>query len=641
MNPTLRTVVAAISLATVVPFAAAQTLPALSDAPYPGVISLAVDATDLDRKIFRVRETIPVSPGPLALFYPRWLPGTHSPSAALAQLSGLQVSAGGKPVAWLRDAVDSAAFHVEVPTGVTSLDIEFQFLTPLEPGNERQVVTPDMLGVQWNAVVLYPAGHAAAKISVQPSLTLPAGWLAGTALELASQDAPPTGGATFSYKATDLDTLVDSPVFAGRHLQRLDLDPGARAAGRAPVFLNVVADRASQGVISPEQLAAHRALVTQADKVFASRHFTHYEFLLALSDQFGRIGLEHHQSSENGVKAAYFTEWAKGSIGRDLLPHEYTHSWNGKFRRPADLWTPHFNTPMRDSLLWVYEGQTQYWGAVLAARSGLVSAADARDDLAETAALLDARAGRAWRNLQDTTNEPLLWATRGRRDWTSWQRSADYYDESRLVWLEADMLIRERSNGKRSLDDFARAFFGAEPKRVQPLTYGFDDVVRELNRVQAYDWAGFLRQRLDTHDRPAPLGGIAAAGWKLAWSDKPSEHYKARMAAYKVADFNYSLGFDIGEAAKVRNVNWGSPAFDAGMAPGATLLAVNGRAYTEELLKEAVTAAKDGNPVELLLKSGDLYRSVRIAWRGGLRYPSLQRIDGTPDRLTTLFAPLR
>jgi predicted metalloprotease with PDZ domain len=636
MNPILRTAVAAISLATLVPLAAAQTLPALGDAPYPGVISLSVDATDLDRKIFRVRETIPVAPGPLALYYPRWLPGTHSPSAALAQLSGLQVSAGGKPVAWVRDAVDSAAFHIEVPAGATALDIEFQFLTPIEPGTERQVVTPDMLGVQWNAVVLYPAGYAAAKISVQPSLTLPAGWLAGTALELASQN-----GASFSFKATDLDTLVDSPVFAGRHLQRLDLDPGASAAGRAPVFLNVVADRASQNVISPEQLAAHRALVTQADKVFASRHFTHYEFLLALSEQFGHIGLEHHQSSENGVKAAYFTEWAKGSTGRDLLPHEYTHSWNGKFRRPADLWTPHFNTPMRDSLLWVYEGQTQYWGAVLAARSGLVSAADARADLAETAAWLDARAGRAWRSLQDTTNEPLLWATRGRRDWSSWQRSADYYDESRLIWLEADMLIRERSNGKRSLDDFARAFFGAEPKRVQPLTYTFDDVVRELTRVQAYDWAGFLRQRLDTHDRPAPMAGIAASGWKLGWSDKPSEHYSAKMGAYKVTDFSYSLGFDLGEAAKVRNVNWGSPAFDAGMAPGATLLAVNGRAYTEDLLKEAVTAAKSGGPIELLLKSGDLYRSVRIEWRGGLRYPTLQRIDGTPDRLAVLFAPLR
>jgi len=639
MKPMTRTVLAAL-LATLAPFATAQTLPApgnsnISDAPWPGVISLSVDATDLDRKIFRVRESVPVSAGPLVLFYPRWLPGTHSPSAAVTQLAGLQISGAGQPIAWQRDPLDTAAFHVDVPTGVATLEIEFQFLSPAENGGERQVVTPDMLGLQWNAVVLYPAGRAASRIAVRPSLTLPSAWQAGTALEVSARR-----GATLDFKETDLDTLVDSPVFAGRHLQRVDLDPDARKAGRAPVFLNVVADRASQNVIAPEQLAAHRALVAQADKVFASRHFTHYEFLLAVSDQFGRIGLEHHQSSENGVKGGYFIDWSKGSVGRSLLPHEYTHSWNGKFRRPADLWTPHFNTPMRNSLLWVYEGQTQYWGEVLAARSGLVSPADARDDLAETAATLDARAGRSWRNLQDTTSEPLLWAGRGRNDWRSWQRSADYYDESRLIWLEADMLIRERSNGKRSLDDFARAFFGAEPKRVQPLTYTFDDVVRELNRVQPHDWAGFLRQRLDTHDAPAPTAGIAASGWKLAWSDKPSEHYKAKMTAWKLTDFGYSLGFDIGENGKISNVNWGSPAFEAGVAPAATLLAVNGRAYTEDLLKEAVTAAKTGGPIELLLKSGDLYHTVTVNWRGGLRYPTLQRIEGTPDRLATLFAPL-
>ena len=637
MNPTLRTAVAAISLATLAPFAAAQPAPAANDvshSPYPGILSLSVDATDLDHKMFRVRETIPVTAGALTLYYPRWLPGTHSPGATVSQLTGLQISADGKPLAWLRDPLDTAAFHVDVPAGIGQLDLEFQFVTPLEPGDERVVFTPDMLGVQWNQVLLYPAGHAAAAITVRPRLTLPAGWKTGSALELASQD-----GATFTFKDTDLETLVDSPLFAGRHVQRLDLDPGATAAGRAPVFLNVVSDRASQNLVGPVQLAAHRALVTQADKVFASRHYAHYDFLLAVSDQFSRIGLEHHQSSENGVKGNFFTDWDKGSVGRDLLPHEYTHSWNGKFRRPADLWTPHYNTPMRNSLLWVYEGQTQYWGAVLAARSGLVSMADARDDLAETAASLDARAGRSWRNLQDTTNEPQLRDEPGRHDWSSWQRSADYYDESRLIWLEADMLIRERSAGKRSLDDFARAFFGAEPKRVRPLTYTFDDVVRALDAVQAHDWAGFLRQRLDTHEAPAPTGGLAMSGWKLGWTEKPGEHYKAKMAAWKQTDFTYSLGLSLGENAKITGVLWGSPAFDAGIAPAATLLAVNGRAYSEDLLKEAITEARTGGPIELLLKTGDRYRSVSVNWRGGLRYPTLVRVEGTPDRLGKLFEP--
>jgi predicted metalloprotease with PDZ domain len=529
------------------------------------------------------------------------------------------------------------AFHVEVPAGVSTLDIEFQFLGLVNSNAGRVEMTPHILGVEWNEVLLYPAGHTASQIGVHASLTLPKGWNYGTALRPEGERR----GDKVEFQTVDLETLVDSPVFAGRNFQRYDLDPDAVKAGRSPVFLNVVSDEARQAKASDEQLAAHRALVTQADRVFASRHFAHYDFLLATSDEFGEIGLEHHQSSENGVKPYYFTDWAKSSPGRGLLPHEYAHSWNGKFRRPADLSTPHFNVPMQDSLLWVYEGQTQYWGVVLAARSGMISPADTREDLANAAAALEARVGRSWRNLQDTTNEPIVSQHRWTRDWRNWQRSADYYDESMLVWLEADMLIRDRSQYTRSLDDFARAFFGAEPKRVKPLVYTFDDLVTELNRVQPNDWAGFLRQRLDTHDRPAPMAGIAASGWKLGWSDKPSEHYSAKMGAYKVTDFSYSLGFDLGEAAKVRNVNWGSPAFDAGMAPGATLLAVNGRAYTEDLLKEAVTAAKSGGPIELLLKSGDLYRNVRIEWRGGLRYPTLQRIDGTPDRLAVLFAPLR
>jgi predicted metalloprotease with PDZ domain len=383
--------------------------------------------------------------------------------------------------------------------------------------------------------------------------------------------------------------------------------------------------------------------------VFGPRRFARYDFLLAVSDQFGGIGLEHHQSSENGVKANYFTEWSKGSIGRDLLAHEYAHSWNGKFRRPADLWTPHFNTPMQNSLLWVYEGQTQYWGAVLAARSGLVSVADSRENLATTAAWLDARAGRVWRNLQDTTNEPILSTQGWQRDWRDWQRGADYYDESRLVWLEADMLIREASGGARSLDDFARAFFGAVPGGWQadakPSLYQFDDVVRELKRVQPHDWATFLRQRLDTHERAAPLAGLTRAGWKLGWSEQPSDYVKAQEAYDEAADFSFSIGITVGKEGRLSRVVWGSPAFQAGLAPGGTLLAVNGHAYKPELLKDAITAAKTATTgsgkLELLVKAGDRFRTVPVTWRGGLRYPRLERIEGTPDRLSELFSPLR
>jgi predicted metalloprotease with PDZ domain len=620
--------------------ATAQPLPATGTAPYPGVMTLQVDTTDLDHKIFKTVQTIPVRPGPLVLYRPRWLPGGHSPSAAVSRFSGLQISANGRRIEWRRNTLDVDAFHVEVPTGASTLEIESQYLTPLEGGGGRVTVTPEILGLQWDGVLLYPAGYPVAQIMVQPSVKLPEGWSQGGALEVAAQQAN-----RISFKPVSVETLVDSPLFAGRHFRRVDLDPGAAQAGRAPVFLNIVADQPQHLAATPEQIDVHRALVTQADRLFGTRHFAHYDFLLGLSENFGGIGLEHHQSSENAVKANYFTEWAKTAPGRDLLAHEYVHSWNGKFRRPADLWTPHFNTPMQNSLLWVYEGQTQFWGAVLAARSGLLSPADAREDLAGAAASLDARAGRAWRNLQDTTNEPIISNRSWHHDWRSWQRSVDYYDEARLIWIEADMLIREASNGQRSMDDFARAFFGPQPSRpgtdMRPLTYEFDDVVRELNRVQPHDWRGFLRQRLDSNDVRAPLQGLTRSGWRLAWTDKPSEFRKAAETRNKSTDFIYSLGIEVStKDNKLGAVAWGSPAFNAGITPAATLLAVNSRSYTPEGLKDAITAAKaSGATIELLVKTGDLYRTFSVNYRGGLRYPTLERIDGTPDRLSELFAP--
>jgi len=622
--------------------AIAQPLPPARSTPYPGVITLQVDVTDLDHKIFKVRETLPVQPGPLTLLYPRWLPGNHSPTGVVSRLAGLQMTAGGKPLAWRRNTLDSHAFHVDVPAGTKQLDLEFSYLSNLDKAQGRVMVTPEIVGLQWNTVLLYPAGHPITAIHVEPSLTLPEGWGLGTALVRSSG----AGGSTVGFRATTVEMLVDSPVFAGRHFQQLDLDPGAREAGRAPVFLNIVADQPSLARVSPEQLAAHRALVTQADKVFGPRRYAHYDFLLALSEDFGRIGLEHHQSSENAVRPGYFNDWHKSPIGRDLLAHEYTHSWNGKFRRPADLWVPTFNTPMQGSLLWVYEGQTEYWGKVLTARSGLWSLAETRDALAYDAAWLDVRAGRGWRNLQDTTNEPVLNAQSGQaRDWRDFQRSSDYYDEGTLLWLDVDMLIRERSNGQRSLDDFARAFFaGAEPGRApqdfRPSLYTFDDVVRELNRVQPHDWPAFLRERLDSHGPGAPLGGLERAGWKLAFSEQPSEHFRQHEVRDEVNDLSFSLGLTLAKDGRVSRVIWDSPAFQAGLTPQGTLLAVNGRAYKPERLREAVTAAKAGDGrIELLVKTGELYKTAVLQWRGGLRYPVLTRIEGREDRLTPLLSP--
>ena len=383
--------------------------------------------------------------------------------------------------------------------------------------------------------------------------------------------------------------------------------------------------------------------MTQADRLFGARHFAHYDFLLAISDHFGWIGLEHHQSSENGVSPGYFAEWAKASTGRDLLAHEYVHSWNGKFRRPADLTTPNAHTPMQDSLLWMYEGQTQFWGYVLAARSGLVPLSDMRDTVANVAAWFEAQKGRDWRNLQDTTNQPVMGNDRREgRDWRDWQRGSDYYDEMALVWLDADMLIRDASGGRRSLDDFARTFLGAAASRpeadIRPLTYTFEAIVAALDAVQPYDWARFLRERLDTHQTGFQLEGLKRAGWRLGWAEEPNAAAKGLAAQRKFDDFSYSLGFDVNKKNTLSVVRWDSPAFEAGLSTSVELVAVNGIAYKAERLKEAIVAAKSGKaPIQLLVKDGDHYKTVSINYTGGLRYPKLERIEGTEDRLTTLF----
>lgn len=601
------------------------------DIPYLGTISLDVDATDTARHIFSVRETIPVRGGePMVLLFPQWLPGNHSPSGRVDKLAGLTIHGKGERLEWVRDPVDIFAFHVAAPAGVTTLDLAFQFASPVEGNEGRVVMTPDMMNLQWNDVVLYPAGYFARQITVEPSVRFPEGWQYASALESVS-----TGGGLVKFKPVPLETLIDSPIFAGHYFKRLDLDPGASV----PVHLNLVADRADLLDVKPEQLEAHRALVRQAYKLYGSHHYGHYDFLLALSEHMGGIGLEHHQSSENGTLPGYFTEWERNADSRDLLPHEYTHSWNGKFRRPADLWTPNYNVAMRDSLLWVYEGQTQYWGFVLGARSGLLSKQQALDAIAATAATYDHRSGREWRTLEDTTNDPI---TAGRRalPWRSWERSEDYYSEGELMWLDADTLIREKSEGRRSLDDFARAFFGIDDGSYIPVTYTFEDVVKTLNSFQPYDWAKFLHSRLDGHGPGAPLDGLTRGGYKLVYTDAPTDYFKNTEARRKVTDLTYSLGMAVGNDGRVIDVLWQGPAFDNKLTVGAQIVAVNGVAYDPDRLKAAIREAKQSSAgIELLVKNGDRYSTVRFDYHDGLRYPRLERIQGMPARLDEILTP--
>lgn len=596
-----------------------ETIPAAVDRPYPGgVIQLDIDASDTRRGAFRVVETIPVAAGTrrLTLLYPNWRPGHHAPRGPLAELAGLTFTAGNQTLVWKRDPVEVNAFHVEIPAGARSVTARFVFTSPLQPSEGRIVMTQEMLNLQWETMSLYPAGHYVRQIRVRPSVTFSAGWAEAGALD----GRRVLGGNRVAWAETDYETLVDSPLFAGLHFRKWDL--GSR------VTLNVFADKPEQLEAKPAHIDAHRALVAEALATFGSRHFDRYEFLLALTDRMGGIGLEHHRSSENQLEPNLFVKWDEYDWDRGLLPHELAHSWNGKFRRPAKLWTPDYRQPMQGNLLWVYEGQTQFWGLIHAARSGLQSKDIVLGQLANWAGAFSEQPGRAWRSVEDTTQDPIF-ASRKPKPYASLTRNEDYYTEGALVWLEADQIIRAGTRGQRGLDDFARGFFGVRDGDWGQMTYEFEDVVASLNAVYPYDWASFLRTRLELPGQPPPLGGIERGGYRLVWKDEPNPFDKARMGEGKFLTLYHSLGLIVDKDNKVTSTRWDSPAFAAGIVTGAKLLAVNGVAYDQDGLKKAVTAGKAGGmPIDLLVQRGDRFDTVRIDYRGGLRWPWIEHASG-------------
>lgn len=599
----------------------AQTVPDARDLPYPGVIQLDIDASDTQRGVYRVTETIPVAPGTrqLTLLFPRWLPGNHGPRGPLAELVDIGFAAGGKALEWKRDPVEVNAFHVTLPQGASEVVAKFIHTSPLQASEGRITVTQEMLNLQWEKMSLYPAGHYVRQIRIRPRVVLPSGWTPATALDGAMQL-----NSSWSWAETDYETLVDSPIFAGKHFRKWDLGQ--------KVTLNVVADKPEQLEAKPEHIDAHRALVSEARLAFGANHFDHYEFLLALTDRMGGIGLEHHRSSENQLEPTAFTEWDKQEWDRGLLPHEYGHSWSGKFRRPARLWTPDYRQPMQGDLLWAYEGQDQFWGLVLSARSGLQSKEIVLGQLAAWAGGFSEQAGRRWRSVEDTGNDPVF-AARKAKPYPSLARNEDYYTEGALVWLEADQIIRAGTGGTKSIDDFAKAFFGMRDGDWGELTFELRDVAATLGQVYAYDWDGFLKTRINTPGQPAPVQGIERGGYKLVWKDEPNPFTKAALAEAKIVQLMWSLGVTIDKDAKVVATQWDSPAFNAGVVTGAKIVAVNGTAYDGDGLKKAITAAKGGAPLELLFQRGDRFQTVKIDYRGGLRYPWLER--SAPGKMPT------
>ena len=602
-----------------------------SVAAAPPRLTLAVDASEAPRGILHARLTVPVAPGPFALAYPKWLPGEHGPTGPINDLVGLTLSAGGKTVPWFRDSVDMYAFHCTVPSGARTLEARYDFLLPAGGQFSSGVSSTQQLALlSWNQVVLYPRGLASDAVLVAPSLRLPAGWHFGTALPVVSD-----GSAGIGFATVPLTTLVDSPVIAGAFFRSVPLNPGQRP----PVFMDMAADSREALEIEPEQRAAMEHLVAEAGALFGSRPHRDYHFLLTLSDHTAHFGLEHHESSDDRVFERMLLDHELWVYHSNLLPHEYVHSWNGKYRRPAGLATPDYQEPMRGELLWVYEGLTQYLGFVLGARSGVRDAATARDALAYAAAQQELHRGRQWRPLLDTAVAAQI--LYGASDaWEAWRRGTDFYNEGLLMWLEADALMRRESGGTRSMDDFCHRFHGGSDGGPSVKPYTYENVIADMSAAWKHDWRRFFDEHLERTGPHAPLTGVEASGWALGWTDTLSAFLKSIETNGKRTEMQYSIGLLLKEDGTLIDVIPGSAAARAGMAPGTKLIAVDGRRYTAKVLRAAVRAAKGrSGALELLAEHDDYFRTFRVDYHDGEKYPVLLRREPKPDVLGAILAP--
>jgi predicted metalloprotease with PDZ domain len=592
-------------------------------------VTIAVDATTAPRKIFHASLKIPSSPGDLTLYYPKWIPGEHAPDGPVVDLAGLKFSAGGKTLKWRRDLLDGYTIHVEVPAGETEVSAELDFLSPavFEGGFSAGSSATDKLAlISWNQVLLYPKGWKSDDLNYTASVKLPEGWKFGTPLPVASQS-----GNEIHFATCSLTTLVDSPVITGEFLKVVPL------AQDPPTEMDIAADSAADLDAPQETWDHYRNLVEQAQKLFGAHHYRDYHFLYTLSDHVAHFGLEHHESDDSRVDERTLVDSRWHKISASLLPHEYVHSWNGKFRRPADLATPDYQQPMQDDLLWVYEGLTNYLGFVLTARSGLLRADQDRDDLANTAAALDATPGRQWRNLQDTADAaPQLYFSP--EAWRSWRRSTDFYNEDTLNWLWADVIIRQQSKGKKSLDDFCKLFHGAPSTGPVMKPYTLDDVVNTLNQVAAYDWRGFWTERLTNHGPGAPLGGIEGSGWKLVYDETPSEMTQNSAEMFRSVAAASAIGLELRDDGDVEDTVEGSLAAKAGIGPGMRVVAVNGRRFSRDIMHDAIRASKSSStPIELLVENTEYYKTCKIDYHGGESYPHLVRDESKPDLLSDIM----
>ena len=598
-------------------------------------IHIAVDLREAPKRILHAKMEFPVAAGPLTLVYPKWIPGEHGPNGPIVDVTGVHFRVGGKDIPWLRDDADMFAFHCNVPSGADKLEVLLDFLSPAEAGgfSTSPMATAQIAVLNWNIVLLYPLGAKSDDLTYVASLRIPEGWKYGTALPLAKESPE-----EIEFQPASLTTLVDSTVLTGRYMKTYELSKGQKPEH----FIHIAADSAAAAEATHEQLQHLRQLVAETGALFGARHYRRYDFLLALSDHLTSFGEEHHESSDNRDAERMLLDPDVFELATDLLPHEFFHSWNGKYRRPAGLATPDYQQPMKGDLLWVYEGLTQYYGTMLSARSGLWTPEKLREDLATVAAYLDHRPGRTWRDLQDTAiAAQILYISR--RSGSSWRRGVDYYDESTLIWLEADAIIRRETQGKRSLDDFCKKFHGGETTGPKIVPYTFDDVVSAMQETAPYDWRAFFTERLNSHGPGAPLGGLENSGWRLVFNETMNARQHAEEEVRHETDVVFSLGFMVsnpgGESpdSVLVDVIPGSPAAQAGIAPDMKLVAVNGRGWTPEILREAIRHAKGaGEPIDLLIENEGYFRTYHVDYHGGERYPHLERIAAKPDMLADI-----
>jgi predicted metalloprotease with PDZ domain len=595
-----------------------------------GPIRLEVDATQAPQKILHAHLQMPVKAGPLLLRYPEWIPGEHMPDGPIIEVAGLYFSGGGKTIPWRRDLVDMFAFHLDIPDGVTMLDVKLDFLlsAPSSGYSSGASATAFLDVISWNQVLFYPDGYAVRDLTVIPSLRLPSGWKFGTALP-----GPKQNGDTVDFSPVSMNMLVDSPVLAGRYFRSIELTPGQTP----PHEMDIAADNAADLAMSPQMQVEFRNLVDEAGTLFGTRHYRDYHFLLTLSDDVAHFGLEHHESSDDRTDEHSLIDASQSLDFADLLPHEFVHSWNGKFRRPADLATPDYHTPMKDDLLWVYEGLTEYLGEVLTARSGLFTPQQAHEALAAVDSVYGHRPGRDWRPLQDTADAaPFLYDSG--LDWSNWRRGVDFYQEGELLWLDVDTTIRHLTNDKKSIDDFCRLFHGGPDGEPALKTYTFDDIVTALNTIAPYDWRGFLRTRLDSVAPNTPDEAVENSGWKVIYNEEPNEIIANVDSLRRRVGLSSSIGLIVSDEGDVEDVVYDGPAYKAGLGPGMKIAAVDDVEFTPAALKAAITNAKSSTgPIQLIVANGQDYRTYSVDYHGGLRYPHLERENSRPDYLGEIF----